>query len=93
MFSLIPSDANDPQGLMRRKEPNKQTNSNVCCVLGFSLAPKAHVYTELQFQNVSVSGPMFITPGRRQSKTLLTIDERGSKIAGNSVFDYHLSPV
>ena len=26
MFSLIPSDANDPQGLMRRKEPNKQTN-------------------------------------------------------------------
>ena len=28
MFSLIPSDANDPQGLMRRKEPNKQTNKN-----------------------------------------------------------------
>ena len=27
------------------------------------------------------------TPGRRQSKTLLTIDERGSKIARNSVFD------
>ena len=26
MFSLIPSDANDPQGLMRRLEPNKQTN-------------------------------------------------------------------
>ena len=25
MFSLIPSDANDPKGLMRRKEPNKQT--------------------------------------------------------------------
>ena len=25
MFSLIPSDANDPQGLMRRKETNKQT--------------------------------------------------------------------
>ena len=25
MFSLIPFDANDPQGLMRRKEPNKQT--------------------------------------------------------------------
>ena len=24
MFSLIPSDAYDPQGLMRRKEPNKQ---------------------------------------------------------------------
>ena len=27
MFSLKLSDANDPQGLMRRKEPNKQTNS------------------------------------------------------------------
>ena len=26
MFSLTPSDANDPQGLMRRKEPNKQTS-------------------------------------------------------------------
>ena len=24
MFSLIPSDANDPQGLMRRSAPNKQ---------------------------------------------------------------------
>ena len=28
-------------------------------------------------------------PGRRQSITLLTIDERGSKIARNSVFDCH----
>ena len=26
-------------------------------------------------------------------KTLLTIDERGSKVARNSVFDCHLSPV
>ena len=26
MFSLIPSDANDPQGLMRRLAPNKQIN-------------------------------------------------------------------
>ena len=33
------------------------------------------------------------TPGRRQSKTLLTIDERRSKIARNSVFYCHLSPV
>ena len=32
------------------------------------------------------------TPDRRQSKTLLIIDERGSKIARNSVFDCHLSP-
>ena len=31
--------------------------------------------------------------GRRQSKTLVTIDERSSKIARNSVFDCHLSPV
>ena len=29
----------------------------------------------------------------RQSKTLLTIDEQGSKIVRNSVFDCHLSPV
>ena len=34
-----------------------------------------------------------ITPDRRQSKTLLIIDECGSKIARNSVFDYHLSPI
>ena len=33
------------------------------------------------------------TPGRRQSKTLSTIDKRGSKIDKNSVFDCHLSPV
>ena len=33
------------------------------------------------------------TPGRWQSKMLLTMDERGSKIARNSVFDRHLSPV
>ena len=31
------------------------------------------------------------TPDRRQSKTLLTIDERGSKIARNSVIQ--ISPV
>ena len=35
----------------------------------------------------------FITQGRRQSKTLLTIDERRSKIDRNSVFDWHFSPV
>ena len=33
----------------------------------------------------------FFTPDRRQSKTLLTIDERGSKIARNSVIQ--ISPV
>ena len=31
--------------------------------------------------------------GNGFSKTLLTIDKRGSKIARNSVFDCHLSPV
>ena len=34
-----------------------------------------------------------LTPDRWQSKTLLTIDERGSKAARNSAFDCHLSPV
>ena len=34
-----------------------------------------------------------ITPGRRQWKTLSTIDKHGSKIIRNSVFDCHLSPV
>ena len=34
-----------------------------------------------------------ITPGMRQSKTLSTIDDRGSKVDRNSVFDCHLSPV
>ena len=33
------------------------------------------------------------TPDRRQSKMLLTIDKRGSKITRNSVFNCHLSPV
>ena len=36
---------------------------------------------------------LVMTQGRRQSKTLLTIIEGGSKIARNSVFDCHLSPV
>ena len=34
-----------------------------------------------------------ITPGRQQSKKLLTIDKPESKIVSNSVFDCHLSPV
>ena len=33
------------------------------------------------------------TPDRRQSYTFLTIDECGSKIARNNVFDCHLSQV
>ena len=35
----------------------------------------------------------FITPDRRQSKTILTIKKKhGLKIARNSVFDCHMSP-
>ena len=45
----------------------------------------------LKVQNYSLF-PMS-TPDRRQSKTLLTIDECGLKIARNSVFDCHLSPI
>ena len=33
-----------------------------------------------------------LTPDRRQSKTLSTIDKGGSKIDRNRVFDCHLSP-
>ena len=32
-------------------------------------------------------------PDRQQSKTFLTIDKRGSKVAKNRVFDCHLSTV
>ena len=39
------------------------------------------------------SSCLSLTPGRRQSKTLLIIGERGSKLVRNSVFDCHLSPV
>ena len=42
----------------------------------------------------SVCIPVCIsTQDRWQSKTLLTIDELGTKIARNSVFGCHLSPV
>ena len=34
-----------------------------------------------------------LTPGRPQSKTLLTIDEREPKNDRNSAFDCHLTPV
>ena len=40
-----------------------------------------------------VSTNTMLTPGRRQSKVLLTIDEHGSKIDKNSVFNCHFSPV
>ena len=43
----------------------------------------------------TVQIPLYLlfTPDRRQSKMLITIEECGSKVARNSVFDCHLSPV
>ena len=45
---------------------------------------------------VSITGKitfcLYITPGRQQSKTLSTIDERGSKSIETVFFDCHLSP-
>ena len=45
------------------------------------------------FFHVSVKNNFVFTPRRRQSKTLLPMDERGSEIATTSVFECHLSPV
>ena len=39
-----------------------------------------------------IASKSVFTLGRRQSKTLLTIEERGSNIDRNRVFDCHLSP-
>ena len=47
----------------------------------------------MQFSNHLKQLTIIFTSGRRQSKTLLTIDENGSKIDRNSVFDCHLLPV
>ena len=47
----------------------------------------------LQHRLIAASYQCFNTPYRWQSKTFLPIDERGSNIARNSVFDSHLSPV
>ena len=53
----------------------------------------AHVTVEDSFAYTFKKQMILSTPDRRHSKTLLTIDERGSKIARNIVFDCHLSPV
>ena len=39
--------------------------------------------------NHTGAGEFKVTPDRWQSKTLLTVDEHGSNIARNSVFDCH----
>ena len=44
-------------------------------------------YNDMLFRRV------WYSRGRRQSKTLLTIDERGSEIDRYSVYDCHLSPI
>ena len=48
----------------------------------------------IHFFHISVEKKKFVSiPDMRQSKTLLTIDERGSGIATTSVFDCQWSPV
>ena len=57
MFSLIPSDANDPQGLMRRKEPNKQTNKAINKFqrsrMTFDLILETHQYIKAVFSETT----------------------------------------
>ena len=70
----------------------------VCgCTLGIGICYSSDIHPfNSRRQNDIQQGEteLFIfTLGRRQSKTLLTIDERGSNIARNGVFDCHLSPV
>ena len=69
----------------------------VCCPPGESFDPLSESCVKSGCNEACPSyfnpGKSVITPGRWQSKTLLTKDERGSKIDRNSVFDCHLSPV
>ena len=52
MYSFIPSDANDPQGLMRRKEPNKQTNKQI----SFWCQPRVHYLIYSFFYKIFLEG-------------------------------------
>ena len=54
-----------------------------------SIHPSQQFFSHDMMSSLKMSN----TPDRRQSKTLLTIHEHGSKIARNSVFDIRLSPV
>ena len=58
-----------------------------------NVAPDLMAYRKPADQDPLFFAVAEITTGRRQSKPLLTIDERGSKIARNSDFDCHLSQV
>ena len=56
--------------------------------------PKQRLLGIIYIFDVSAEKNNFVsTPDRRQWKTLLTIDKRGSEIASTSVFDCHLLPV
>ena len=46
----------------------------------------------IRVHNITLDFLPLFTPGGRQLKTLLTIEECGSKMARNNVFDSHLSP-
>ena len=53
-----------------------------------------HLPSTCGFENSTLNEMLadILTPDRWQSKTLLTIEERGSKIVRNSVFDCQLTP-
>ena len=56
--------------------------------------PKQRLLGIIYIFDVSAEKNIFVsTPDRRQWKSLLTIDKRGSEIASTSVFDCHLLPV
>ena len=67
MFSLIPSDANDPQGLMRRKEPNKQTKFSfeveeevIVIRVSYRLTPLISMELPIKFGAVKAECPLYI---------------------------------
>ena len=82
---------------MHEKLPSKQSvqeRKTVGYLIGFFQTFKTHleIVNFIAFHITFICLIIFATPNRRQLKTLLTIDERWSKIARNSVFDCRLSP-
>ena len=70
-----------PKDTLLRTYLHSQKMSSVLLFIGLTDVHCVEVKTQVN------------TPGRLQSKTLLTIDKCGSKITRNSVFYCHLSPV
>ena len=74
------------------KQQTKQTKSALhflpCC----SVTNLEHI-ADQDSLNYGKTDVCIIKPGTRQAKMLLTIDKRGTKMARNSFFDCHLSPV